>query len=132
MKWPGQVVICCCQTYWTEEVSQALADGKLKELFEVLLSQLNDLRELVRTDLSKIGRMTMSALIVIEVHARDVVNKMLEEEVTSPNDFEWVSQIRYYWHDDNMWLRAVNAEFAYGYEYLGNTLRLVITPLTDR
>jgi dynein heavy chain len=41
---------------------------------------LDDLRELVRTDLSKIGRMTMSALIVIEVHARDVVVKMLEEE----------------------------------------------------
>jgi dynein heavy chain len=55
---------------------------------------LDDLRELVRTDLSKIGRMTMSALIVIEVHARDVVVKMLEEGVSTPNDFEWVSQIR--------------------------------------
>ena len=39
---------------------------------------------------------------------------------------------RYYWHDDFLYIRAVNAEFPYGFEYLGNTGRLVITPLTDR
>ena len=43
-----------------------------------------------------------------------------------------ISVSRYYWHSDNLFIRAVNAEFPYGYEYLGNTMRLVITPLTDR
>lgn len=39
---------------------------------------------------------------------------------------------RYYWVEKNLKVRAVNAEFQYGYEYLGNSGRLVITPLTDR
>ena len=91
-----QVVIAGCQTYWTTEVTEALASNSLKDRFDKLLQQLDDLRVLVRTDLDKIGRMTLSALIVIEVHARDVVAKMLEEKVDTPNAFEWISQIRYF------------------------------------
>ncbi|KAK0056678.1 dynein heavy chain 1 axonemal-like isoform X1 [Biomphalaria pfeifferi] len=133
LNWPGQVVIAGCQTYWSSEVTSELEKGTLKEHFKLVLSQLDDLRGLVRQDISRIGRMTLSALIVIEVHARDVVAKMVEEDVNSANAFEWISQLRYYWlEDDNLYQRAVNAQFPYGYEYLGNTGRLVITPLTDR
>ena len=37
-----------------------------------------------------------------------------------------------YYREDEVLMQAVNAEFVYGYEYLGSTGRLVITPLTDR
>uniref|UniRef100_A0A8C3GQP8 Dynein axonemal heavy chain 1 n=1 Tax=Cairina moschata TaxID=8855 RepID=A0A8C3GQP8_CAIMO len=101
------------------------------ECFPFLI-QLGDLVAVVRGKLSKMQRAVLSALIVIEVHAKDVAAKLIEENVTSVNDFEWISQLRYYWTRGDLYIRAVNAEFMYGYEYLGNSGRLVITPLTDR
>ncbi|KAG7240353.1 hypothetical protein INR49_026924, partial [Caranx melampygus] len=133
LSWPGQVVIAGCQVFWTTEVSEALEQGDLAErLYPQLQTQLGDLVQLVRQGLSRMQRAVLSALIVIEVHAKDVAAKLVEEQVSSVNDFEWISQLRYYWAKDDLYICAVNAEFLYGYEYLGNSGRLVITPLTDR
>ncbi len=95
LKWPGQVVIAGCQTNWTSSVSDALERNHLKEFTVRQLKELDDLRELVRDKLSAKARQTLSALIVVEVHARDVVGNLVAENVVNVNDFEWISQLRY-------------------------------------
>jgi len=40
--------------------------------------------------------------------------------------------LRYYWEDNDVWVRIINCRLDYNYEYLGNSSRLVITALTDR
>lgn len=52
--------------------------------------------QLVRGQLSRMQRAVLSALIVIEVHAKDVVSKLVEQNVTGINAFEWISQLRFY------------------------------------
>lgn len=49
-------------------------------------------------------------------------------------EFEWESQLRFYWEKepDELVVRQCTGEFGYGYEYMGLNGRLVITPLTDR
>jgi dynein heavy chain, axonemal len=72
-------------------------------------------------------------MVVIDVHARDVVHDLIAKDIKSIYDFDWVAQLRYYWEEkDTLRVKMVTAVIDYGYEYLGNSDRLVITPLTDR
>ena len=48
----------------------------------------------MRGELSKLERKTLSALIVIDVHARDVTAELARLGVASETDFEYVSQLR--------------------------------------
>ena len=138
IQWPGQVVLCIGSLYWTSETEEALRTGTMPEYAEKCTAQLMDIVELVRGQLTKLQRKTLSALVVIEVHARDVVAQLAKQGVASPDDFEWASQLRYTWDEREetgeaaVMVRMINAAVWYGNEYLGNSSRLVITPLTDR
>ncbi|KAJ0398628.1 hypothetical protein P43SY_007486 [Pythium insidiosum] len=70
---------------------------------------------------------------MMRVSIRDVMYQSIQDynEVSSKEDFMWSSQLRYYWEDD-LFADMVTARRPYGYEYLGNSFRLVITPLTDK
>ena len=134
--WPGQVVIAICSVYWTMEATEAMmSEGSagLATYNDKCNQQLDDLIFLVRDrDLKPVERCTLEALVVIEVHARDIITELSDKGVETPNAFDWLAQLRYYWEDGNLNVCQINASLRYGYEYLGNTGRLVITQLTDR
>ena len=54
--------------------------------------------------------------------------------IMDAREFEWESQLRFYWKQepDELIIQQCTGEFGYGYEYMGLNGRLVITPLTDR
>jgi len=146
-EWPGQVVLCTDCIYWSAEVTEALKKGAIAEYEKKLFSQLSDIVALVRGNLTKLARTTIGAMVTIDVHARDEVSKLKQQKVDSPEDFAWLAQLRYYWQEVGAFIMnatqkpntkmeckvsIVNSTLLYGFEYLGNTARLVITPLTDR
>ncbi|KAG1668463.1 hypothetical protein FOA52_005236 [Chlamydomonas sp. UWO 241] len=135
----GMLIITAGQIVWTHECEKALSDGEnarksVKLLKKKWMTYLNKLVSITRSKLNKIERNKTVSLITIEVHARDVIDKLVKTNAASTNDFEWVSQLRFYWDKElnDCVVKQVLSVFMYGYEYQGNNGRLVITPLTDR
>ncbi|KAM7393703.1 hypothetical protein PAMP_020556 [Pampus punctatissimus] len=117
----------------------AIADYQVKSREEWVVAghpsqRLNSLAALVRGQLPTLHRNIITALITIDVHARDIVTDLVRQKVDSRTNFEWQRQLRYYWDLDldNCVATMALSTYIYGYEYLGACPRLVITPLTDR
>ena len=58
--------------------------------------QLEDIVNLIRSGLTPLERITLGALIVIQVHNKDVVKELIEKSVEKVTSFDWQSQLRYY------------------------------------
>ncbi|MCI4377271.1 hypothetical protein PGIGA_G00201730 [Pangasianodon gigas] len=139
--WPGQMLITASQIQWTTDVTKSLIVGKeradksaLKSMKKKQVSMLHRYSDAIRGNLSKIMRLKIVALVTVEVHARDVLDKLAKAGCCDVNAFDWLCQLRLYWDKDvdDCIIKQTNTHFQYGYEYLGNSGRLVITPLTDR
>ncbi|KAK5646414.1 hypothetical protein RI129_004878 [Pyrocoelia pectoralis] len=132
--WPGQTVQSVAMTYWTTDVHNAITISleAMEECLEQSNYEIMKVVNLVRGKLNLQNRITLGALVVLDVHARDVLSELIAVKVKGVTDFQWLSQIRYYWEENQMATRMINSTLMYGYEYLGNAGRLVVTPLTDR
>jgi dynein heavy chain len=142
--YPAQVVIAIDQVLWTWNTTKALMDMEgsedrpknpkaMKQFLNFSLKQIDAMVDLVRAPLDRQQRTLLGALLTIDVHARDVIRAMVAKEISNLSEFEWTKQLRYYWEkdEDDVFAKQTNSSFRYGYEYLGNGPRLVITPLTD-
>jgi dynein heavy chain len=135
----AQIVACVCSIMWSYGTEEAMnnkenATEAMSEWYDTNVSQLEELTHLVRQDLNSIQRRSVVALVTQDVHNRDIIEQLKTNDVTSMHDFRWQQQLRYYWmpETDDCIIRQVNSASEYGYEYMGATTRLVITPLTDR
>ena len=89
---------------------------------------------MVRTDIDSLLRKCVNTLIILDVHARDIVDTFVRDSIMNAKEFEWESVLRFYWdlNKDDIDIRQCTGSFDYKYEYQGLNGRLVITPLTDR
>jgi dynein heavy chain len=160
----GMICLATNQIWWTwevEDVYRKVQKGNkmaMKNYAKQLHQQLEEVVQEVRSPtLSSNDRKKFNTVLIIDVHAKDIIDGFVRDryQLTSFNfsifsifslttplgnsildarEFDWESQLRFYWmrEPDELMLRQCTGEFGYGYEYMGLNGRLVITPLTDR
>lgn len=47
--------------------------------------------QLVRTDLPDLARLTLGALVTLDVHAKDVIVELEDKNCSDMHDFMWIS-----------------------------------------
>uniref|UniRef100_A0A8C2AJS1 Dynein heavy chain 10, axonemal-like n=1 Tax=Cyprinus carpio TaxID=7962 RepID=A0A8C2AJS1_CYPCA len=140
LDYQGMVVLAANQVWWTwevEDVFKRMSQGEkqaLKQYAKKMHKQIDDLVRRITQPLKKNDRRKINTVLIIDVHARDIVDTFVRDSITDAREFEWESQLRFYWvkEPDELFVRQCSAQFSYGYEYMGLNGRLVITPLTDR
>uniref|UniRef100_H2YYC1 Uncharacterized protein n=1 Tax=Ciona savignyi TaxID=51511 RepID=H2YYC1_CIOSA len=138
--YPAQVSLLGTQIWWTTEVNISFSrleegyENAIKDYYKKQINQLNTLIGLLIGNLTSNDRQNIMTICTIDVHAKDVVGKLIDQKIDSAQAFLWLSQLRLRWDDklNHVFGNICDAQFMYSYEYLGCTPRLVITPLTDR
>ena len=107
---------------------------------ETVILQLSDLITMTQTSQTAGDRQRIMCMITLDAHSRDIIDILQHEKAYAPSDFQWQSKLRPSFLKDGVKQSEVSgakfnicdAQFFYGFEYLGNGPRLVVTPLTDR
>ncbi|PHJ15457.1 dynein heavy chain family protein, partial [Cystoisospora suis] len=136
----AQVTLLVDMAVWVMHVETAFSryeQGDAEALKEALRDHIDELTatiKMVQGELTPAMRQKIMCLITIDTHGRDIIDRLIQEGAASKESFQWQSQLKYHWsqEDDDMRITITDASFFYGYEYLGNGPRLVVTPLTDR
>jgi len=135
-----QNTITVSRVFFTHEVNEAfeaLEDGNDEALRDEWQRQVDHLAEevdIINGELTKNERKKLITLCTIDVHARDVMQRLMDERVEEGNCFQWQSQLRYLQNEKTRELQVdiCDAQIPYSYEYIGICGCLCITPLTDR
>ncbi|EFJ51360.1 dynein heavy chain, partial [Volvox carteri f. nagariensis] len=138
LAWPAQCLLACTSINWCRDIHDIYQAGApfstpLRRLEELHRSQIHTVVDLLLGGtLSPVQRGIMENMILTKVYHNEVTARLRERRLDNDSDFEWLKVLRFYLEGPECIAHCGYTSYPYGYEYLGNSPRLVITPLTER
>eukprot|EP01013_Petalomonas_cantuscygni_P031314 TRINITY_DN574_c0_g2_i1.p1 TRINITY_DN574_c0_g2~~TRINITY_DN574_c0_g2_i1.p1 ORF type:complete len:4319 (+),score=1484.83 TRINITY_DN574_c0_g2_i1:236-13192(+) len=130
--YPSQLLMIAEHVHFTADTEAAVQQNSMPALREALAEKL---REYTSGEAmpDRVSELKLQGLIMDLIHNIDVVDQLMKAKVTALTDWQWFKQTRFtVGPDKKCTIRIVDAKFNYSYEYQGNALKLVHTPLTDK
>ncbi|KAJ7984224.1 hypothetical protein DPEC_G00362440 [Dallia pectoralis] len=99
--YPAQIALATTQIWWATEVGIAFTrleegfENAMKDYFKKQVCQLNTLITLLIGELTREERQKIMTICTIDVHARDVVAKLISTKIDNVGAFMWQSQLRH-------------------------------------
>jgi dynein heavy chain len=98
----GMVSIIGTQIWWTfsvEDVFKRVKTDKyaMKNELQKESQDIDNLVNLIRTNIPEQLRRAINCLIILDVHQRDIVDMFVRDSKLSSDEFDWQKQLRFYW-----------------------------------
>lgn len=136
LSWPQMIVLVVANIFWTSDIQASLLHQNRELLANVqneIQNNLDEITTIIRSsEMTNLNRITLKTLCILDVHARDVTQQLIDDSNSNVDCFQWISQMRYYWNNNEVSVQALNYSIPFGNEYLGNFQRIVMTPLSER
>lgn len=134
----GQISVLTLSLNWTLMVEGVLIEHNpngLEEIYDISIVHLEKLIKHLKNNENPLFRSKLRNQLILDLHTRDLLQKLLLENVNDINDFNWQQTLRVYQDLDSnevILIKQLSFCFPYCFEYQGVRPRLVITPLTSR
>lgn len=133
-KYPLMIIFTRLNIQFVNQVELMLNGNLLvmKASYEVLLSQFTAAIRDRNRELTVRERLLIKTVISIYLDKLNSLDLLVSNNVHSPDNFEWLSQLRFYEKREGVWVDLIMSTIKLGFEYIGNGDRIFVTPLTSR
>lgn len=123
----SQVVLLHCRLVFTRKIEEAIVNNQLEQVQEEFENYTKKLQK-HEAENNEEQLVIENLLIEISDQLRTIA-LLIQMKCRSVHNYTWTSQLRYYWSNENIFIRVYNLNVLYGYEYIAIQSPFIMTPI---